>query len=120
MYRAYKITTYLLMVLLGLSLFLYQTLTFGHHWHNLADGIEYQDIGGNILTPWSHIHVFRIDLKRYQLKITPAKAIKKNVTSVNEFANHEQALISINGGFFDKKLYTARFAHQQQQTNKPN
>ncbi|MCK1862756.1 hypothetical protein MXD99_15265, partial [Legionella pneumophila] len=36
-------------------------------------GIEYQDLEGGLLNPWSHIHVFRIDLNKNQMALVTAK-----------------------------------------------
>jgi len=73
-------------------------------WHSLTPGIEYLDLAGGFLTPWSHIHVFKIDLKHNQLALVTAKEIKKLLANADEFANKRRALIAINGGFFDKKF----------------
>jgi uncharacterized protein YigE (DUF2233 family) len=71
-------------------------------WKTLAPGIEYQDIGSNILTPWSHVHTFRIDLKKNKLDLITAQDLDRSQASVDQFAHHAKALIAINGGFFDK------------------
>ncbi|MGL6036795.1 MAG: phosphodiester glycosidase family protein [Legionella sp.] len=71
------------------------------HWQELAPGIEYQDLEGSILTPWSHIYVFRINLEKNQLGIVTAKELEMNNASVDHFSEASKALIGINGGFFD-------------------
>lgn len=77
--------------------------TFGaQRWQTIAPGIEYQDLEGGILTPWSHIHAFKIDLNYNQLAIVPAKKLEAKNASVDQFAQYSNALISINGGFFDQ------------------
>ncbi|KTD21704.1 Exopolysaccharide biosynthesis protein related to N-acetylglucosamine-1-phosphodiester alpha-N-acetylglucosaminidase [Legionella londiniensis] len=73
-------------------------------WRNIASGIEYQDIGANIFNPWSHIHVFRIDLKNNQFDLIFADDLSRPHASIHEFAQHSKALIALNGGFFDKKF----------------
>ncbi|ASQ45397.1 phosphodiester glycosidase family protein [Legionella clemsonensis] len=70
-------------------------------WRKLAPGIEYQDLDGNLLTPWSHIHAFRINLKENRLSVVTAADLSREHASVNEYAQHTNALITINGGFFD-------------------
>ncbi|WP_235659328.1 phosphodiester glycosidase family protein [Legionella maceachernii] len=70
-------------------------------WRTLAPGIEYQDLDGNFLTPWSHIHAFRIDLKENELSLISAKELSREHASVDEYAQHSNALLAINGGFFD-------------------
>lgn len=86
-------------------------------WSHPAPGIEYQDIGSNLLNPWSHIHVFRIDLKENQFDLVLAHNLKKPYASVDEFSQHSQALITLNGGFFDKNHHPLglRIGHQQLQ-----
>ncbi|KTD16485.1 phosphodiester glycosidase family protein [Legionella jordanis] len=73
-------------------------------WRSLAPGIEYQDLDGNFLTPWSHIHAFRIDLKKNHLSIVTASELARDHASVNEYAQFSHALLAINGGFFDNNF----------------
>lgn len=70
-------------------------------WQKLAAGIEYQDLGGNLLTPWSHIYAFRVDLRENQFGLIKAQSLGLKNASSAQFAERSQALISINGGFFD-------------------
>ncbi len=72
-------------------------------WQMVSPGIMYQDLEGGLLTPWSHIHVFKIDLKQNQLSLVSAKDLDRRVASVDEYAEHSNALLTINGGFFDEK-----------------
>jgi len=85
-------------------------------WRELAPGVEYRDLGGSLLAPWSHIHVFRIDLKKNFLDLAMAKEISRPYASVDEFSQHSNALITINGGFFDRnhRPLGLRIAHQQE------
>jgi len=71
-------------------------------WHELAKGLEYRDISTGYFTPWSHIHVFRIDLHYQQLALIMAKDLSVPYASVEEYAKHSQALVTVNGGFFDE------------------
>ena len=75
------------------------------HWRTLAPGIEYKDIAATHLTPWSHIHAFRIDLKNNQLSLTTAKETHQDFASAEDYARFSHALIAINGGFFDKNYH---------------
>lgn len=70
-------------------------------WRKLAPGIEYQDLDGSLLTPWSHVHVFRIDLKDNELSLVTAKDLSRQYASIEEYAQFSKALLAINGGFFD-------------------
>lgn len=75
-----------------------------YQWKELAAGIEYQDLEGGLLTPWSHIYVFRIDLSKNQLGLVSAKNLSLKNASADQFAEQSKALLSINGGFFDKNF----------------
>lgn len=70
-------------------------------WQELDPGIEYQDLRGGILSPWSNIHVFRVDLSKNRLALVSAKKLGLKNASADQFAEHSKALLSINGGFFD-------------------
>lgn len=94
--RASKTAFTLLMVFLVLNFAI-----AANHWQKLSPGIEYQDIGSGYLTPWSHIHVFRINLKDNRLSLVMARDMSRQYASVDEFAQHSRALLAINGGFFD-------------------
>ncbi|KTD12124.1 phosphodiester glycosidase family protein [Legionella jamestowniensis] len=89
-----------LFTLLILFVFASQVLN-ANGWRKLAPGIEYQDLDGNLLTPWSHIHAFRINLKENRFSLITAADLSREHASVNEYAQHTQALLTINGGFFD-------------------
>lgn len=85
-------------------------------WRKLAPGIEYIDLGGNLLAPWSHVHVFRVDLKINQLDMIMANFLSLPHASIDEFAHFSKALVTINGGFFDHKHHPLglRIGNQQQ------
>lgn len=71
-------------------------------WQQLGPGIEYQDLDHSYLTPWSHVHAFRIDLKTNRLGLVTARQLDAPHASASEYARHSNALLTINGGFFDK------------------
>ncbi|PJE11488.1 phosphodiester glycosidase family protein [Legionella sp.] len=91
-------------------------------WRTLAPGIEYQDIDGNYLTPWSHLHAFRISLKENELSLVSAKDLSREHASVDEYAQFSKALLAINGGFFDNnyKPLGLRVYNKQQQNPAKN
>lgn len=72
-----------------------------NHWRQLAPGIEYQDVKGNLFTPWSHIHAFRINLNDNEFSLITAKELTLAHASIHEYARFSNALLAINGGFFD-------------------
>ncbi len=74
-------------------------------WEKLSPGIEYRDLSPNPLTPWAHIHVFRIDLHKQKLDLVTASDLSRPHASVEEIATHSNALIAINGGFFDTEYH---------------
>src|SRR3989338_5521594 len=71
-------------------------------WLYLAPGIEYRDLEGGFLTPWSHIHVFKINLQNNQLSLLTAQTMDQRSASIQQYAQFGKALLAINGGFFDK------------------
>ena len=85
-------------------------------WRELAPGVEYRDMNANLLIPWSHLHAFRIDLKKNKLDLIMANDLSLHNASVDAFAHHSNALIAINGGFFDHNYHPLglRIGNQQQ------
>lgn len=80
---------------------LWTHVAIAESWQVVAPGIEYLDLADRNLVPWSHIHVFRLDLKKQRLDVVTAEALSKTNASVEDLAQHKKALIAINGGFFD-------------------
>lgn len=97
-------------------LFLWTNVAVAQTWQNLAPGIEYLDLADRNLVPWSHIHVFRIDLKKQILDVVTAKELSKKNASAEAFAEYSKAVIAINGGFFDTeyKPLGLRIGHHHQ------
>ena len=85
-------------------------------WRPVAVGIEYLDLGAHLLSPWSHVHVFRIDLKKNKFDLVMAKALSQNYASADQFAQYSNALIALNGGFFDHNYHALglRIGNQRQ------
>lgn len=84
----------------------------------MAPGIEYQDLGASLLNPWSHIHVFRIDPEKNQLDVVLASEFSRPHASVDEFSQYSNALITLNGGFFDRRFHPLglRVSNNKQQS----
>ena len=103
-------------VLIALIWICFSTQAFADPWRDIAPGIEYTDLNANPLIPWSHIHAFRIDLKKNKLDLVLANDLSLHNASVDAFAHHSQALIAINGGFFDRNYHPLglRIGHQHQ------
>ena len=102
-------------IFLVFSLF-FTPIAAAYHWRIVATGIEYTDLGANRLSPWSHVHAFRIDLKKNKLDLIMAKAFSQENASAEEFAHYSKALITLNGGFFDHKYHPLglRIGNEQQ------
>ena len=90
--------------------------SFASDWRTVAKGIEYQDLGSNLMNPWSHIYVFRIDPKKNKLDIVLASELSREHASVDEFSQYSKALITLNGGFFDRQFHPLglRVSNQKQ------
>lgn len=100
----FRTTKYHFCMLMLLSTLTFQTCA--NTWTKLAPGIEYQDLNTSVLSHWSHIHVFRIDLNHNKLHSIMANMFAHNQAFAHEFANHSNALIAINGGFFDQQHHS--------------
>lgn len=99
-----------------LSGFFASTCFAAPEWRELSPGLEYQDLNPSLLTPWSHIHAFRINLQNNQLSLVSASDLDRPHASVDEFARFSEALLAINGGFFDaqyKPLGLRVYNHKQ-------
>lgn len=111
MQRQTKIHIYICFVLS-----LWANLAMAHAWKNIAPGMEYVDLADKNLMPWSHIHVFKVNLKQYALDIVTAEQLSKQHASVKDLAKYSKAVIAINGGFFDTdfKPLGLRIGHHHQ------
>ncbi len=74
-------------------------------WQAISPGIDFQDLGGSLPKPWSHIYVFKIDLTYNQLSLKMASELKTQHASVLRLGQEPDVLIAVNGGFFDKKFH---------------
>lgn len=83
-------------------------------WETLSPGIDYID-KKNFLAPWSHLHIFRVDLSKNQLILSEARDIGKIQAFVSDIAPQYHALLAINGGFFDKNFHTLGLRISQNQ-----
>lgn len=70
-------------------------------WQPLAPGLEYTTINYQQPYPTSKLHAFRIDPSRYQLQSITAVTLQRKAAFVATFAQTQQALLAINGGYFD-------------------
>ncbi|STY29489.1 Exopolysaccharide biosynthesis protein related to N-acetylglucosamine-1-phosphodiester alpha-N-acetylglucosaminidase [Legionella wadsworthii] len=102
-YHANKFNLFRFLFVLPILFFPFSSFAEGY-WRILSPGIEYQDLAGGILAPWSHIYAFRIDLNKNKLSLINAKKLLLKNASADQFAEHSKALLSINGGFFDHEF----------------
>lgn len=87
-------------LLLLLGIFILNYALAASRWQKLTHGLGYQELRQGY-APWSHIHVFRINLDYHQLALVMAKDLALKHASADEYAKRSQSLITINGGFFD-------------------
>jgi uncharacterized protein YigE (DUF2233 family) len=69
-------------------------------WQNLAPGIDYTSISLNEPMHGA-VHAFRIDPTQYSLSLANARDYGMGTSNVGMLALRSQALVAINGGFFD-------------------
>jgi uncharacterized protein YigE (DUF2233 family) len=72
-------------------------------WKNLRFGLAYQDLAPAPIHDWSHIHVFKIDLKHYRFELVQHHQTEHHFPTMHQYAEHQHAPLTFNGGFFDKK-----------------
>lgn len=78
----------------------YTATIYASNWQRLTKGVKYLDITSN-KSPWSHIHVFKIKLQDNQFILSSARDLGLKQAFVRELGESEEAIIAINGGFFD-------------------
>ncbi|HEX5036952.1 MAG TPA: phosphodiester glycosidase family protein [bacterium] len=78
-----------------LLFFLSLPLTASAEWKELAPGLSYE------ARPESQAHVFRIDLKKNRVDVLTAPVLNRSALTAREFREHTQAVLAVNGGFFD-------------------
>lgn len=93
--------------------------THAQAWIKLAPGIEYQDLQTSVLSQWSHIHVFRIDLAQNELNVIMANSFSHQQAFAHEFAERSHAYIAINGGFFDQAYHPLGLRINKQHQHNP-
>lgn len=71
------------------------------HWKAIAAGVTYRDSAPTSLSPWSHIHTFKINLKQNEINLVLAKDLHHEFASAADFARQDDAILAVNGGFFD-------------------
>jgi len=86
-----------------LFLCLFNVTCLHAEWRTLSNGLEYQTLTPTLLSPWARLHVFRIDPKQYAFQLSFAKTLSKKNAVIHELAQSSNALIAINGGFFDER-----------------
>lgn len=84
-------------------LLLYTANIYALSWQTLTKGIKYLSITTN-KSPWSHIHVFKVKLQDNKFILTRAHDLGLKQAFVREIGASEEALIAVNGGFFDAKF----------------
>ena len=69
-------------------------------WTPVADGVDYQRITRDTID----VHVARVDIRSAALRLR-ATGVEERGLTVSEFAKRNEALIAINGDYFDEKQW---------------
>lgn len=93
--------------------------SYAAQWQKLDNGIQYLEWSNEHYPPWARIHIFKIDLKSNQFELLTASKLNKSLAWANEFAQYDQGLIAINGGFFDKSFKPIGLRINQSETLSP-
>ena len=102
-----------------MRLFLFSILFLLHYglaqanWQTLAPGLAYKVLPISTLTANGKLHALKIDLSHYQLVNAVAKDLGEKALRVNQFAELNNAVAAINGGFFTKdyEMLVLRFQY---------
>ncbi len=86
---------------LFLSCWFFCSVVYAQAWRAMVTGVEYLDLPYHSLSQWSHIHAFRFDLKTVTLSMLMAKDLSQPSATAKTFRKYGEALIAINGGFFN-------------------
>jgi uncharacterized protein YigE (DUF2233 family) len=92
---------FLAKILFFLLIFTATSVSAATEWQVLAPGIEYSRLPAPLVNPSGLLHAFRIDLRHYQLRLATAQAQQAPVDSVKNMAQVNNAVIGVNGGFFN-------------------
>ena len=90
------------------ALLLFSALSFelsaspkvSYAWVELERGLSYAKIDVKWDTRAGFVHAFRIDPKKFKLKVLQASQWNQQKMAAKDFADHTKALITINGNFF--------------------
>ncbi|MBL7684536.1 MAG: phosphodiester glycosidase family protein [Deltaproteobacteria bacterium] len=74
-------------------------------WRPLVEGLQEaqyktQDSKGSVIT----LRLYKVDLKKYKLKVVQASEYQSNTLSVKDFVSKSNGVIGVNGGFFDTEF----------------
>lgn len=73
-------------------------------WRPLSDGIEYTHLDYKRGIRTGHIHAFRLDPRKFKLKLAFSKDYPGLIASAHQMMRAEHGVIAINGGFFTPEL----------------
>lgn len=74
------------------------------HWQEVKPGLEYTKIGMLSGFHMGHIHAFRVDLSKFNLKLAIAEDERNKIASVEDLTISNKGIVGINGGFFSQEL----------------
>lgn len=103
---------------LGLFLLTLCACAFGAEWKNLSPGLDYVAIQPISDLKSSFVHAFRVDLSHYRLMLAfPSK--NQIAGNVEQWTKDHQALLGINGGFFDPQFRSLGLRVDQKTVKSP-
>ena len=88
-------------------------------WQSVAPGLSYTTVSLPHINSWATVHAFRIDLQKIPLQIALARDFQKTAMSATQFAEASQAILAVNGGFFDHQSAPMGLRIQNQKTVNP-
>lgn len=91
-------------ILLGFFLISFSVCTYAipTKWDVLAPGLKYARLKPFTGPLNGFIHVFKINLKDYDLDLVSAKSLQQNLLTAQTAVQKTHALLAVNGGFFDQ------------------
>ena len=86
------------MLIRAVFLLVFATFASAQEWERVADGVDYRRIRRDTID----VHVTRIDLKHPGIRVMASREDDMGLT-VSEFAQKNDAIVAINGDYFDEK-----------------
>lgn len=105
--------------LIGFTLFAAVNGHAATEWEPIEEGLSYTTIHLPEMNAWATIHAYRINLARWPLDLALAKDFNRTSMTANQFIESTQAILAVNGGFFDQSSSPLGLRIRQQKTLQP-